>query len=326
MQVGDEVLISPTNYTARIATIEAWPEDIYDAKHPAGGRFANRHSTAFAGQAVGITLQDQRYIERGHIISHVAEAPVLTNQFFTRLFWMHHEPLVEGGVYELRITTATYRVEVKRIEYVVDTDTLEQRAGSMVQRHQVAEVLWQVRGLAVLDEHATLPATGRCVIMQDYRICGGGIIHMQGLSNQRVERISVKSANVLTEDMRITRAERARINGHTGGILWFTGLSGSGKSTLAKELQQQLFARGYQVYVLDGDNIRQQLNADLGFTPEDRSENIRRVGEVAALFADAGMIVISAFISPYRADRHRARAAAPELFPHGLHQSRSGCV
>ncbi len=328
LKVGDEVLISPTNYTGRIASIECWPEISGASCHPAhseGSHPAARDSSAapqndeaVAGQAVGITLEDQRYIERGHVISHVTNAPILSNQFFTRLFWMHPEPLEEGAMYELRITTATYRVEAKHIAYVVDTDTCERMPGRPVERHQVAEILWQVRGLAVLDEHAVLPATGRCVVLRDDRICGGGIIHMQGLSNQRAARVAVKSANVLTEDMRLTKDERARANGHTGGILWFTGLSGSGKSTLAKELQQRLFALGYQVYVLDGDNIRQGLNADLGFTPADRSENIRRVGEVAALFADAGMIVISAFISPYRADRHRARASAPELF-HTIH-------
>ncbi len=109
-------------------------------------------------------------------------------------------------------------------------------------------------------------------------------------------------------------AERERKNGHLGGVLWFTGLSGSGKSTLAFALEAELFARGYQVYVLDGDNIRHGLNADLGFTRTDRTENIRRVSEVAALFADAGLVCISAFISPYRADREAARVAAKGRF------------
>jgi bifunctional enzyme CysN/CysC len=304
LRVGDEILLSPSNYTARIASIEAWGEESIQ--------------TAIAGQAIGITLEEQRFIERGHVISHVNDAPILTNQFYTRLFWMQTEPLRVGQSYSVRINTATYRAEVKHILHVVDTNTLETRHADHVERHQVAEIMWQVRGLAVLDEHATSPATGRCVVIDAYRICGGGIIHMAGLSNQRAARQPVKSHHVQTEEMHLTRDDRAKANGHTGGILWFTGLSGSGKSTLAKELQQQLFTRGYQVYVLDGDNIRQGLNADLGFTPDDRSENIRRIGEVAALFADAGMIVISAFISPYREDRHRARAAAAELF-HTVH-------
>jgi bifunctional enzyme CysN/CysC len=122
------------------------------------------------------------------------------------------------------------------------------------------------------------------------------------------------SSNVTTVKHRVAIANRSTRNGHRGGILWFTGLSGAGKSTLGMELERTLFIKGYQVYVLDGDNVRQGLSADLGFSPEDRVENIRRIGEVAALFAEAGVIVISAFISPYRADRDRIRAAHPRYF------------
>lgn len=118
----------------------------------------------------------------------------------------------------------------------------------------------------------------------------------------------------MTVAHRVVAEDRAKFNGHRGGILWFTGLSGAGKSTLAVELERLLFSRGCQAYLLDGDNVRQGLNADLGFSPQDRSENIRRIGEVAGLFADAGLVVISAFISPYRADRGRVRAAHPGNF------------
>jgi len=127
-------------------------------------------------------------------------------------------------------------------------------------------------------------------------------------------RSEPKSGNVFSVEHRVPAAERVRMNGHRGGILWFTGLSGAGKSTLAVELERLLVRSGCQTYLLDGDNLRQGLNADLGFSPADRAENIRRVGEVAALFADAGMIVISAFISPYRADRERVRAAHQAIF------------
>ena len=123
-----------------------------------------------------------------------------------------------------------------------------------------------------------------------------------------------KSQNLFAVEHRITALERTSRNGHRGAILWFTGLSGAGKSTLAVELERLLFANGHQVFLLDGDNLRRGLNADLGFSPEDRAENIRRVGEVAALFAEAGMIVITAFISPYRADRDRVRAAHRGVF------------
>lgn len=123
-----------------------------------------------------------------------------------------------------------------------------------------------------------------------------------------------KSQNLGTVGHRVTAADRARASGHRGGILWFTGLPGSGKSTLAVELESALFARGFHAFLLDGDNVRQGLSADLGFSPEDREENIRRVGEVAGLFSDAGMIVICAFISPYRRDRDRIRAAHENEF------------
>lgn len=123
-----------------------------------------------------------------------------------------------------------------------------------------------------------------------------------------------KSTNITRVEHRITLHQREQRNRHKGGVLWFTGLSGAGKSTLAFALEEALFARGYQVFVLDGDNVRYGLNSDLGFSHEDRTENIRRVGEVAALFASAGVICISAFISPYRADRDMARTAAGDQF------------
>ncbi|MEK9833801.1 MAG: adenylyl-sulfate kinase, partial [Rhodospirillaceae bacterium] len=126
--------------------------------------------------------------------------------------------------------------------------------------------------------------------------------------------VTVRGTNLTEVDHRVEPERRSARNRHKPGVLWFTGLSGAGKSTLAMALEQRLFDKGYQVYVLDGDNVRTGLNANLGFSPEDRAENIRRVGEVAALLADAGMIVITAFISPYRTDRDRAREAAGSAF------------
>ena len=123
-----------------------------------------------------------------------------------------------------------------------------------------------------------------------------------------------KPADVFTVAHRVSEQDRVHANRHRGGILWFTGLSGAGKSTLAIELERALFARRYQVYTLDGDNVRQGLNTDLGFSHQDRTENIRRIGEVAALFAEAGFVVVTAFISPYRADRERIRSRHPKYF------------
>lgn len=126
--------------------------------------------------------------------------------------------------------------------------------------------------------------------------------------------MSAKSANITAVRHQVSRMDRWHANGHKGGVLWFTGLSGAGKTTLALETEKRLFERGWRAYVLDGDNVRHGLSADLGFSPEDREENIRRIGEVAALFAEAGLIVISAFISPYRKDRRIARDAAGDAF------------
>jgi bifunctional enzyme CysN/CysC len=300
LAVGDTILISPGNHTIAVKSIESF------------GTVPK--SRAFAGEAVGITLEDQLFVERGNVISHVADAPVLAKHLRARLFWLGRKPLTQGKRYTLKINTAEFSAELAEIHHVIDTDALGEHITTEVERNQVAEVTFRLRGLAAVDEYNLMPRTGRFVVVEGYDIAGGGIISLEGAADLRVASHAVKSHNVYDLDLRITPEQRALMNGHTGGILWFTGLSGSGKSTLALEVQQRLFAKGYQVFVLDGDNIRQGLNSDLGFAPEDRSENIRRVGEVAALFARAGVIVISAFISPYREDRRRARAAAPEQF------------
>jgi bifunctional enzyme CysN/CysC len=151
------------------------------------------------------------------------------------------------------------------------------------------------------------------VLVDGHQIVGGGTASTEGYPNQRRDT-APKAANLFSVRHRVAAEDRAKLNGHRGGILWFTGLSGAGKTTLAVELERRLFAKGYQAFLLDGDNVRQGLCADLGFAPQERAENIRRVGEVSALFAEAGMIVVSAFISPYRVDRDRIRAAHAQYF------------
>ncbi len=300
LTVGDELLFSPSNRRVKVSSIEAW-----NAKAP--------HS-ASAGQSVGITLDEQIFVERGHMASHAERAPLLTNHFRARLFWLGNKPLVAGKRYKLKLGTSEYAAEVKDIERVVDTSSLALSTPRAVERGAVGEVIFRIRGMASVDAFADNPRTGRFVIIEDYDVCGGGIIDLEGFPDQRKGLEEVKSHNITAVDFRITPHQRALMNGHLGGVLWFTGLSGSGKSTLALELQQRLFAAGYHTYVLDGDNIRGGLNKDLGFSAQDRTENIRRVGEVAALFAQAGVIVITSFISPYNEDRERARATAAEYF------------
>ncbi|MCB1564032.1 MAG: adenylyl-sulfate kinase, partial [Alphaproteobacteria bacterium] len=154
---------------------------------------------------------------------------------------------------------------------------------------------------------------GRLVLYDGHDVAGGGTISMEGYADQRRAEKPV-AQNIYQVESLTSYEARARQNRHYGAVFWFTGLSGAGKSTLAIAVERALFERGYHTYVLDGDNVRHGLNSDLGFSPEDRAENIRRIGEVAALMADAGNICVTAFISPYREDRDRARKASPARF------------
>jgi bifunctional enzyme CysN/CysC len=237
---------------------------------------------------------------------------MLTAVIHARVFWLSATPLAVGRRYRLKLATAEILVEVQAIERVIDTTDLIPRPTAEVPIDAVADLVLRARSLVALDSHSASPPTGRFVLIEGYEPVGGGLVDMTGYPDQR-PLLAQKSQNLTAVAARTTPAMRAARNGHGGGVLWFTGLSGAGKSTLAVAVEQRLFLRGYHVYVLDGDNIRRGLNTNLGFSPDDRAENIRRVGEVAALFADAGMIVLSAFISPYRSDRERARAAVANL-------------
>ncbi len=300
LKVGDELLFSPSNKRARVKAIESWntPEVAVEAG---------------AGQSVGIRLDEQLFLERGEIASHVTAAPVETDVFVGRLFWLSDQPLKVGSRYTMKINTFEAPVEVQEIKHVIDTGDLGETVSEKVERHAVAEVVLRTKKMMALDSFNDLSRTGRFVLVDGYDIAGGGIISMEGYADQR-DLITMASTNVTRVEHEVTDTLRAARNGHQGGVLWFTGFSGAGKSTLAIEVEKRLFNKGYQTYVLDGDNVRHGLNSNLGFSPEDRAENIRRVGEVAALFGRSGMIAITAFISPYRSDRDRAREAAGDRF------------
>lgn len=297
LRVGDRLLFSPSGRNARVTGIE-----VYGTAVPP--------MEARAGQAVGVTLDEPVYVERGDLASHEETPPQLTDVFRIRLFWFAARPLAVGDRYTLRLATRRVGVTVQAVEKIVDTDTLATRTGTAVARNAVAEVILRTDTLVALDGHADNPATGRAVLVDGGDIVGGGIVGMEGYPDQRRLMAAPRTANLQRVDHLLTPAVRARRLGHRGAVVWLTGLSGAGKSTVSMRLEQRLFALGYHTYVLDGDNVRRGLNADLGFSPADRAENIRRVGAVAALFADAGMVAVTAFISPYRADRARARAAA----------------
>lgn len=305
LKVGDRLVFSPSGAEANIASLEQWPQ-------LADGELAD---TAYAGQSIGVTLDQPIFVERGQIASHKADAPIITNSFRARIFWLGTEPLVKNKRYLIKLGTTEIQAELRQIHHVIDSDTLGELAADEVQRNQVAEVTIRARGLVAVDDFTKNAQLGRFVILQDYDVAGGGTISLDGVFDQReMQTRKVKSQNITGVDFGVSPERRALTNGHMGGVLWFTGLSGSGKSTLAKKLQKRLFDKGYQVFGLDGDNIRKGLNRDLGFSPEDRTENIRRVGEVAGLFAQSGTIVICSFISPYHEDRQHVRAIAPEFF------------
>ncbi len=310
LRVGDRVIFSPSNKAARVASIEMW-----NARAPV--------AEANAGRSIGLTLDEQLFVERGETVSHDDRPPIETNVFRAWLFWLGRAPLRSGRRYTLRLATTEVPVEVQSIDRVIDIDDPAAGGGGeavgQVPRDGVAEVVLRTRAMLALDEFSANPKTGRFVLVQGRDIAGGGLINMSGYPDQR-SLITGKSSNISVVDHGVSLAARARRNGHKGGVIWLTGLSGAGKSTIAVAAERHLFRKGYQVYVLDGDNIRGGLNANLDFSPEDRAENIRRVGEVAALFADSGFIVLTAFISPYRSDRERARQAAERVTPLGFHE------
>ena len=296
LSVGDLLVFSPSNKSAHIKSIESWPAQ-------------QKVMKAGAGSSTGITLDEQIFIERGEIASHEANMPIESDVFRAHIFWLSHEPLRLGARLKMKLAAQTAPVQVQAIEKVINTQDLSHQAGAQVEHNQVAELVLSTNRPLAFDTFLMLPDTGRFVLVEGYDIVGGGIISMEGYADQR-RATQVKSTNITRIEHRITRDLREQRQGHKGGVLWLTGLSGSGKSTLALAVEQELFQRNFGAYVLDGDNVRLGLNSNLGFSPEDRVENIRRIGEVAALFARAGLVAVTSFISPYRADREIARNAS----------------
>ncbi len=296
IKVGDHLLFSPGTKTSTVKTIERWN---------APGR-----DTATAGESIGITLTEQIFVERGAIAALETAPPYELSRFKARLFWLGRKAFTKGRIYKLKLATQEVDCEIESIEKIIDASTLEtiQRAPteSYVGRHEVAELTLRTRRPVAFDMHSEIIATGRFVIVDGFEVCGGGIV-ADDLYPRRTSDALHKSGNIFWSQGSITPKQRSLRNGHPGCVVWLTGLSGAGKSTIATELERELFYAGKHAYVLDGDKVRHGLCSDLAFSPEDRKENIRRVGEVAKLFADAGIICITAFISPYRADRDLVR-------------------
>ena len=295
LSVGDELVFAPDDKRARIASIETW-------------NVAAPQVTAAAGQSVALTLDQQIFVERGAIAHAPEAAPLAARCLRARLFWLAREPLEEGRRLTLKIGTAQHAVIVKTIRSVLDFESLESRPSPRAARNEIAEVVLESDRPLPVDAHDDNAATGRGVLVSEYDVVGGCVILGEAEPAPELHAVAHQ----------VEARARAESHGHSGGVIWLTGLSGAGKSTLAMDLEARLFGQGIRAFVLDGDNLRKRLSSDLGFAPEDRAENIRRVAEVARLFAEAGMVAVVALISPLRDDRDRARAIVGEGF-HEVH-------
>lgn len=290
LDMGDTLMFSPSNVTARVLSLES--DD--------GGEHLN---SAEAGQTVRLTLDTDAAIASGELASHVETLPLETDVFRIRMVWIGDAPMEERAGYYLRRFDHAIPVTVQSIESV----SANGESGELI------EATIRTPAIIALDPFENCGPTGSFALYDGDAFLGAGRINMRDYADQR-DLITVRSTNVVRVEHTVTDEHRIQRNGHRGAVLWLTGLSGAGKSTIAIEVEKRLFEAGYQVCVLDGDNVRHGLNSNLGFSPEDRAENIRRVGEVGALFAGAGFIAITAFISPYRSDRDRARVALPDGF------------
>jgi len=290
LRVGAEILVAPAMRRARIASIDVWPP--------------SSRTHARAGESIGFTLDGPLYVDRGDVIADVAHPPTLATSFRARLLWLGARPLTVGDTFRMRFGTRTAAVEVAAFERVVDINALETGTHRSAETNDVAEVVLRSREPLAVDAIDAQPGLARFILLDGIDIVAGGTI-LAALAG---------AGDLVPVEHLLGPERRAQRNGHRGAVVWLTGLPASGKSTIAMELERRLFERGMQTYVLDGDNLRTGLCADLGFSATDRTENIRRVGEVAALFADAGTVAIAAFISPFRADRERARAIAGDAF------------
>jgi bifunctional enzyme CysN/CysC len=291
---GAEVRILPSGRLTRIARVVTADGDLEEAA---------------AGQSVTLTFADEVDCSRGDVIAAAGDPPEAADQFEATIVWMDDQELLPGRGYWMKIGTQTVTAMVKHPKYKVNVNTLEHLAATT---------------LALNDIGIGEVATDREIVFEPYSSDGrspnrvlGGFILIDKLTNATVACGMLhfalrRSLNIHRQHLEVSRETHAALKGQKPAVLWFTGLSGAGKSTIANLVEKKLAARGRHTFLLDGDNVRHGLNRDLGFTDADRIENIRRVGEVARLMADAGLIVLTAFISPFRAERHMVRRMISE--------------
>ena len=288
VRVGEAVAASGSGQVAHVARIVTFDGDLPEAA---------------AGDAVTLTLDREIDLSRGDVLAAQAAPLEPSDQFAAHLVWLHEAPLMPGRAYLFKLGTRTVSGTVTRIRHRIDVDTREKLQAHTLALNDVATV------------QISLAAPVGWMPYRESRDLGGFIV-IDRLSQATVgvgmiQFALLRAANVTWQEIATDRAARAAMKGQRACVVWFTGLSGSGKSTIANLLERRLHALGRHTTMLDGDNVRHGLNRDLGFSEVDRVENIRRVSEVAALMADAGLIVIVSFISPYRAERDAARAKLP---------------
>lgn len=255
--------------------------------------------SAQAGEAVTLTLADEIDVARGDMLARTDSRPDVVDQFAAHLLWMAPEPMLPGRSYLLRAGTKYVPARITTLKHKVDINTLEHIAAKTLALNEIGLCNVATATPVALDPYAQNRATGAFILIDRFTnaTAGAGMIEF-GLR---------RATNIHPQNLLIDKAARGLRNAHKPAILWFTGLSGAGKSTIANLVERELHLSGAHTYMLDGDNVRHGLNRDLGFTDADRVENIRRVGEVARLFADAGLIVLCSFISPFRAERQMVR-------------------
>ena len=292
VNVGDEVMVLPSRTRSRVKSIIVMNENPQRAETP---------------QAVTITLEDERDIARGDLLAHPNAAPSVTDTVDADVVWLHDRALEPGRLYDVKVATKSTQALVQRIDYRLDIETLEKVPATELALNEIGRCRLTFTSPVAVDLYRTFPTTGSFILID--RISNATV--GAGMITGTARRSEVaRATNVVWQQTQVTRVERAAQKHQEPAVLWFTGLSGAGKSTIANALEQRLVALGQHTYLLDGDNVRHGLNRDLTFSDEDRVENIRRIGEVAKLLVDAGLIVMTAFISPFRSDRQMVR----ELF------------
>jgi bifunctional enzyme CysN/CysC len=295
---GDEIVVLPSGYATRVKAIET-----FDGARPA----------AVAGDAVVLTTVDELDISRGDMIVRPGNLPTAAARFDAYLCWMDAEPLAVNRSYLLRHTTRQLQAFVTRIQYRLDVDTLHREPVQTLGLNDIGRVEITTGRPLFFDSYRTNMATGGFILIDPRSNATVAAGMIRGPASQRDwPKVTARAAGQEAPgDSNIPRSEREAVNAHRAAVVWLTGLSGAGKTTIAREVEKRLFDIGCRTMLLDGDQLRRGLCADLGFSPQDRGENIRRAGEVARLFFEQGCLVICAFVSPYRQDRDRVRALLP---------------